>query len=410
VLHATGDALNPSVSAYSNAGSEADDWSMRVGDHHDGMDLYFIDDKGGYTERDTGRAVLVVNHESSADSYFLHPNGQTSGGSAGKKFTQFGDWDLGARPELEVLKEMNLHGVSVVEIRRVGQGWQVQVGSPLNRRITPMTPMRIAGPRVHINDVWAFTATRWETAGSMSRGTLNNCAMGRTPWGSYLTCEENWDRYFQFVGTATLSANETASRRRYGLPVATPAAGQRTAGGQGWHTVSASDDRFARWNLAPSGRNAEADFRNEANTFGFVVEIDPLNPNSTPVKRVAMGRLAHEGAVCSVPKAGQPLAFYMGCDSRNEYIYKFVSAAPWDPQDVGRGTTAGDKYLNEGRLFVAKFNADGQGDWIELSIADPRIAGYAPYRFANQADVFLNTRLAADAVGATKMDRPEWGP
>ncbi|MEI8265718.1 MAG: PhoX family phosphatase [Betaproteobacteria bacterium] len=409
VVHATGDALAAAVPAYSNAGLETDDWAQRVGDHHDGIDLFFIDDKGRYTEADSGRAVLVVNHESSADAYFLHPNGQTSAGAGGKKFTQFGDWDLGTRPQQEVIKEMNLHGVSIVEIRRVGQGWQVQIGSALNRRITPMTPMRIAGPRAHINDIWAFTTTRWETAGSMSRGTINNCAMGRTPWGSYLTCEENWDRYFQFAGTATLSANDAASRRRYGLPVAAPAAGQRTAGSQGWHTVSASDDRFARWNIAPMGRNAESDFRNEANTFGYVVEIDPLNPNSTPAKRVALGRLAHEGAVCCVPKPGQPLAFYMGCDARNEYIYKFISVAPWDPQDVGRGIAAGDKYLNEGRLYAARFNADGQGEWIELSFADPRISGYTPYKFANQADVYLNTRLAADAVGATKMDRPEWG-
>jgi uncharacterized protein len=113
--------------------------------------------------------------------------------------------------------------------------------------------------------------------------------------------------------------------------------------------------------------------------------------------------------VCSLPVVGRPLAFYMGCDSRNEYIYKFVSAANWDNADIGRGLAAGDKYLDEGRLYVAKFDADGSGSWIELTLADARISGYAAYTFANQADVLVNARLAADAVGATKMDRPEWG-
>ena len=410
VIHATGDSLDPKVAAYSNAGSETDDWSRRIGDHHDGMDLYFIDASGRYTERDTGRAVLVVNHESSADAHYMHPDGQTSNGVSGKKFTQFGDWDLGSRPELEVLKEINHHGVSVVEIERTREGWRMKADSPLNRRITAQTPMRVAGPRADIEDIRAQLVTRWDTSGSMSRGTLNNCGHGKTPWGTYLSCEENWAFYFQVAGAgAALSAREQASRRRYGVPAAAPAADRRTATGQGWHTASATDDRFARWNLAALGANAERDFRNEANTFGYNVEIDPLNPTSTPVKRAAMGRLAHEAAVCSIPVAGQPLAFYMGCDSRNEYIYKFVTAASWDPKDVGGGIAAGDKYLNEGKLYVARFGATGKGEWIELTVRDPRIANHGPFRFANQGEVFVHTRHAADAVGATKMDRPEWG-
>ena len=410
IIHATGDSLDPKVPAYSNAGTETDDWSRRIGDHHDGMDVYFIDANGRYTERDTGRAVLVVNHESSADAHYMHPNGQTSGGVSGKKFTQFGDWDLGARPELEVLKEINHHGVSIVEIVRTPQGWRMKADSALNRRVTAQTPMRIAGPRAHIEEIRAQMVTRWDTSGSMSRGTLNNCGHGKTPWGTYLACEENWAFYFQTTeGGAALSPKEIASRRRYGVASAPPAADRRTAISQGWHTVSATDDRFARWNLVPNGANAERDFRHEANTFGYNVEIDPLNPGSTPVKRVVMGRMAHEAAVCSLPVAGQPLAFYMGCDARNEYIYKFVSAALWDPKDIGGGIPAGDKYLNEGKLYAARFDASGKGEWIELTLRDPRIANYAPFRFANQGEVYVHTRLAADAVGATKMDRPEWG-
>jgi secreted PhoX family phosphatase len=410
VLHATGDALDSALSAYSNRGVESDDWSRRVGDHHDGMDIYYIDANGRYSEKETARAVLCVNHESSADSHFLHPNGQTSNQVSGKKFTQFGDWDLGARPQLEVLKEINLHGVSVVEIVKTPQGWRIQQDSPLNRRITPQTPVRISGPRAHIDQIRGFMTTRWDTAGAMSRGTLNNCGHGKTPWGTYLGCEENWAYYFHTTaGGAAISAKEAASLKRYGVAGLAPAAGVNKAAGQGWHTVSATDDRFARWNLAATGANAEKDFRNEANTFGFNVEIDPLAPNSTPAKRVAMGRFAHEAAVCGVPKVGEPLAFYMGCDSRNEYIYKFVSAAVWDPRDVGGGLIAGDKYLSEGKLYAARFDATGQGQWLELNFADPRIANHSAYKFANQADVYVNARFAADAVGATKMDRPEWG-
>ena len=410
VLHATGDALDSSLPAYSNVGAETDDWSRRIGDHHDGMDIYCIDANGRYSEKETGRAVLCVNHESSADAHFLHPNGQTSNKVSGKKFDQFGEWDLGSRPELEVLKEINLHGISVVEMVKTPQGWRIQQDSPLNLRITPQTPMRVSGPRAHIEQVRSFMVSRWDTAGAMTRGTLNNCGHGKTPWGTYLGCEENWAFYFQTTGAgAALSANEVASRKRYGVAAAAPAAGVTKAVSQGWYTVSATDDRFARWNLAALGANAEKDFRNEANTFGFIVELDPLAPNATPAKRTAMGRFAHEAAVCGVPKAGEPLAFYMGCDSRNEYIYKFVSTAVWDPRDVGGGMPAGDKYLSEGKLYVARFDATGQGEWMELTIADPRIANFAGYKFANQGDVLVNTRLAADAIGATKMDRPEWG-
>jgi secreted PhoX family phosphatase len=251
--------------------------------------------------------------------------------------------------------------------------------------------------------------TRWDPTGARARGTLNNCGHGKTPWGTYLACEENWAFYFQMTaGGQAVSPREAVARRRYGLPVAAPAAGQTRGNSQGWHTVSATDDRFARWNLATLGAQADRDFRHEAQTFGYNVEMDPLNPTSTPVKRVAMGRMAHEGAVCSLPKAGQPLAFYMGCDARNEYIYKFVSTAVWDPKDIGGGIAAGDKYLNEGTLYAAKFDADGRGQWIALDIKNPQIAHYAAFKFANQGEIYVHTRLAADAVGATKMDRPEW--
>jgi secreted PhoX family phosphatase len=421
VLHATGDRLFTTETAYSNLGTELDDWSRRVGDHHDGMDLFYIDAQNKYTTVDTGRAVLVVNHESSADAHFFHPNGQTSGGVGGKKFSQFsvtetptsGGWDLQARPQTEVLKEINHHGVSLVEIERVNGAWTVKLDSTFNRRVNPQTLVDITGPAAHIADIRSFMQTEFAPTGTISRGTLNNCGHGKTPWGTYLGCEENWATYFYMPpASVDVSTKIKASRARYGVMNAPlPATRTKGAPGQGWSTVAGGDDRFTRWNASAPGASAANDYRNEPNTFGYNLEIDPLSPTSRPAKRVAMGRFAHEAAVCSIPVAGQPLAFYMGCDSQNEYIYKFVTTAVWDPADVGRGMAAGDKYLNEGKLYVAKFNDNGTGVWLELNVTTVAAASpaYTTYTFDNQADVLVNARHAASAVGATRMDRPEWG-
>ena len=408
VVHATGDRLVSSLSAYSNKGLETDEWSMRVGDHHDGMEMVSFDANGKFSTGFTGRAVLVVNHESSADAHFFHPNGQTSGGVSGKKFNQFGGWDLGARPPLEALKEINHHGMSLVEINQSATGWTYKIDSLYNRRITGQTPMRIAGPAAHLSDIRTLMATKWDSTGATSRGTMNNCGTGQTPWGTVLSGEENWAAYFNMPkGANPVDAKIQASRQRYGVARTPIAPAATSAGTQGWFTASSSDDRFTRWDVAANGTTAADDFRNEPNTFGFNVEVDPLTAG-TPVKRVAMGRFAHESAAFSIPVVGKPLAVYMGCDSQNEYIYKFVTGANWDNKDIGAGLAAGDKYLNEGKLYVAKFNADGTGQWLELSFTDPKVSGYSTYTFANQADVYVNVRHAADALGATKMDRPEW--
>jgi uncharacterized protein len=421
VLHATGDRLFTTETAYSNVGTEADDWSRRVGDHHDGMDLFYIDGSGNYTTVDTGRAVLVVNHESSADAHFFHPAGQTSGAGTGLKFNQFGQWDGGVRPVAESLKEINHHGVSLVEVRKVAGVWTVQLDSAFNRRVTAQTVVNVTGPAAHIADIRTFMATAFDTSGQTARGTLNNCGHGKTPWGTYLACEENWAAYFNNAVGDTLPApganaawdKIVASRARYGVATTTygtVAGGRTNRSGQGWYTADTTNV-FTRWNVAPNGAAPVNDFRNEPNTFGYNLEIDPLRPNSVPAKRVAMGRFAHEAAVCGIPVAGQPLAFYMGCDSQNEYIYKFVSTAVWNPADIGGGMAAGDKYLNEGKLYVAKFNDTGLGEWLELNVTTVAAASpaYTAYTFDNQADVLVNARHAASAVGATRMDRPEWG-
>jgi secreted PhoX family phosphatase len=413
VLHATGDRLVSSIPAFSNQGIETDDWSQRVGDHHDGVEFFYIGSNGKYSTTDTGRAVLAMNHESSADAHFMHPKGQTSNGVNGKKFSQFGDWDLGTRPAdgLEALKEINHHGVSLVEVGKNSAGkWEYKVDSAYNRRVNAQTPVRITAPAAHLAAVKSFMVTAFDTTGSTSRGTLNNCGTGYTPWGTLLTCEENWAAYFHMPkGSTAVDAKLTASLQRYGVARAPLAATATVGSGQGWHTVSSTDNRFTRWDNSAVGASAAADFRNEPNTFGYIVEIDPMATTATPAKRTAMGRFAHEAAVFGKAVVGKPLAVYMGDDSRNEYIYKFVSAANWDDKDIGGGIAIGDKYLTEGKLYAAKFNADGSGQWLELSIADAKVSGYTGYAFANQGDVFVNARIAADAVGATKMDRPEWG-
>lgn len=417
VLHATGDTLNAAAATYSNAGTETgDSWEYRVGDHHDGMQLFYIDAANKATYAATTKAVIAMNHESSADAHFLNATGQTSGGVTGKKFSQFGDWDALARPGDEVLKEINLHGVSIVEVSLDvnGKPTGYNATSSLNRHITPQTVINVAGPAAHLADLKAMMVTLFDTTGATVRGTLNNCGHGATPWGTYLACEENWAAYFNIAtgATAPTDSKTLTSRTRYGVAKTAIAASATAAAGQGWYTpidLADTNSRFARWNVAAGGATAAADFRNEPNTFGYNVEIDPVNPSAVPSKRMAMGRFAHEACVCSIPVVGKPLAFYMGCDSRNEYIYKFVSTANWDAADIGGGMTAGDKYLNEGKLYVAKFASDGSGQWLELNFSNSSISGYTTFAFANQAEVLVHTRLAADAVGATKMDRPEWG-
>ncbi len=290
-----------------------------------------------------------------------------------------------------------------VEVRKGGSKWEYVPASAFNFRLTLNTEIEIAGPAR--GD--ALLVTRYSPNATLTRGTLNNCGTGKTPWGTLLTGEENWAGYFtRPTGDDAARGNDksVASLKRYGRPEA-------AASRHGWETGGAGD-LYARWINAKTGSSVDGsdDYRNEMNTMGYIVEVDAYDKTKKARKRTALGRFAHESAAFSKPVAGQPLAIYQGDDARNEYIYKFVSTAPWSAADAepANRLAAGDKYLDSGKLYVAKFNADGTGQWIELSITHPAIAGYAGYAFANQADVCVNSRLAADAVGATKMDRPEW--
>jgi secreted PhoX family phosphatase len=300
----------------------------------------------------------------------------------------------------EVQKEFRLHGVSVVEVSKVNGAFQVNLASTLNRRITTLTPMEISGPLRGHN----LLKTKYSPTGVMTRGTVNNCASGYTPWGTYLTCEENYAGYFKRTNTTGRSANELASEARNGVT--------STSGRERWSSiVDATTDDYARWDITITGASAANDYRNAANTYGFNVEIDPFAVTSTPKKRTAMGRFAHEGAWVGPVTVGKPVVFYMGCDSRNEYIYKFVSTALWVASDATLGMAGGDKYLDDGKLYVARFNSDFSGEWLELSnLAGTQAApSSTTFTFGDTSDVYLNTRLAADKKGATPMDRPEWG-
>jgi secreted PhoX family phosphatase len=269
--------------------------------------------------------------------------------------------------------------------------------------------MEISGPLRGHN----LLKTKYSPTGVMTRGTINNCASGYTPWGTYLTCEENYAGYFKRTNTTGRSANERASEVRNGVT--------STSGRERWSSiVDATTDDYARWDItrAAAGADPALDYSNAANTFGFNVEIDPFAPTSTPKKRTAMGRFAHEGAWVGPVTVGKPVVFYMGCDSVNEYIYKFVSTALWVASDANRGMAAGDKYLDDGKLYVARFNSDFSGEWLELSnLAGTQtftrtvnsVATTETFTFGDTSDAYLNTRLAADKKGATPMDRPEWG-
>ncbi|BEV11055.1 PhoX family phosphatase [Asticcacaulis sp. DW145] len=393
VLYRMGDPILSGVAAFANNGTDTN-FAGRAGDHHDGMAFFGLAATGNTRDANSStRGLLVMNHENITASY-LHANGPTAGA---------------ARLEAEAIKEIEAHGVSVVEVTQSGGAWTYVQGGALNRRITPNTPMALSGPAR--GD--AQLKTVYSTDGTGARGTINNCANGITAWGSYLTCEENWAGYFRRASgdNANRSAKSVVALNRYGLS-------QGAAGANNWATVTAANTadqwKFSKWNTTVDTTKAAdgtGDYRNEANQYGWVVEIDPYDANSVPRKRTALGRMGHEGAWPAPFVAGRKPVFYMGDDSRGEYFYKFVSATPWSAADANATDrlAIGDKYLDNGTLYVARFDATGQGVWLPLVFGTGVLtAANATYAFANQADVLINTRLAADVLGATKMDRPEW--
>lgn len=394
VLYAMGDPINQNVNAWNdNNIPTGPSFQFRSGDNHDGMHYFGMNASSlRFAENESNQGLLVMNHEY-INPTFLHQNGPTRDSN-------------NRRPEDEVIREVNAHGVSIIQIQKNNstQAVSINKNSIFNRRITASTIMEFADPAAGST----LLSTKFSPAGRATRGTLNNCGNGTTPWGTYLTCEENFDGYFTRTAaddTNRNNANETKALVRYRLRAG-------NASRYGWESATGqvdAQDMYDRWNITAVGTSAAMDYRNAANTFGWIVEIDPFDGRQNPVKRTALGRFAHEDCRHSRAIEGQNLAFYMGDDSQNEYIYKFVSDAKWDAKDVNGGYAAGDKYMNSGKLFVAKFNANGKGEWIELKFGTNGLdLNNTTYPFSSQADVLIYARLAADSVGATKMDRPEW--
>ncbi len=390
VIYALGDPLDKDTPAFRNDGSDQS-FERRAGDHHDGMEWFSLSANGRPSRTYAARGLLAVNHEATTDekltSFFIHADG-------GKASLP--------RPAAEADKEIAIHGLSVVEVQAAGGKWSYKQDSRFNRRITPDTEVELHGP-VRGSQ---HAVTRFSPDGTRARGTINNCGTGKTPWNTFVSGEENWFGYFnrgakddEVRGKGSI---EVLGLQRYGRNAGAPSR-------HGWETAGA-DDRFARWNISQTGASARDDYRNEMNTFGYVVEMDPYEPETKVRKRTALGRFAHESVSFAKPVSGEPIVAYMGDDARGEYIYKFVSDAKWDPRDANPGNrlAAGDKYLNKGTLFVARFKYDGSGEWIELSPRNPILAVNPGFEFKTDADVCVYTRLAADIVGATRMDRPEW--
>ena len=325
-----------------DASNSAAEQEAQFGMHHDGIHFYAQSATSG---------LLVMNHEYTDDG-LLHAGGMAP-------------WTAE-----KVRKAQAAHGVSICEVALQDGRWDVVRPSPWARRITARTPMAVSGPAAG----HALMQTAADPSGRRVLGTFNNCGSGITPWGTYLTCEENFVNYFK--GPDQPDAHQT----RWGLRKGDPA-------GYRWHEHDARFD---------AGRHP-----NELNRHGWVVEIDPHNPSSTPVKRTALGRAAHEGATVAVTRDGRAVV-YMGEDARFEYIYKFVSAG----RIQAGGAAANATLLDTGTLYVARFDADGRGRWIALTHGEGPLT--AANGFADQGEVLIKSRQASDRLGATKMDRPEW--
>ncbi|MEO1851284.1 MAG: PhoX family phosphatase, partial [Psychrobacter sp.] len=382
-----------------NREQSAESFEWRMGDNHDGM-WFFGKNGNAYDAKASENGLLVMNHEY-VNSEELSPFGYyvIEDKDAAPLFQR-------RRLASDVRREVNCHGVAVVEMKRRanGMGYEMVPNSKYNRRITSSTTAQLAGP-VAGSDL---VKTKFDPTGFQTRGINNNCGAGLSPWGTYLTTEENFLGVFARGQDASqLSASDNYGRERYGAPENSP--GSRYL----WHTPDAKDaiitDEFSRWDMTAVGASAADDYRNGFNTFGYITEIDPFDQNSTPQKRTAMGRFAHENCAYAPVKQGKPVVFYMGDDARGEYIYKFVSKAMWSNADIGGGLKAGDKYLNDGTLYVAIFNEDGSGEWKALVQGQNGLDAFnSALPFNSQDEVLVYARAAGDAAGATKMDRPEW--
>ena len=353
ILLRWGDAVLPGAPEFDPTKQTAEAQSKQFGYNNDYVGFIPLD---GSSEH----GLLVVNHEYT-NPHLMFP---------GLVKVVDGKIKQGALSKEQVDVEMAAHGGTIVEIRKVDGKWKVVTDGKYNRRITTNTPMEITGPAAGHDRL----KTSADATGTRAIGTLNNCAGGVTPWGTYIMAEENFHGYFS--GKLPEGHKEAANYKRYGVP----------EGGYEWGNF------YDRFDLSKEP--------NEPNRFGWIVEVDAMDPTSTPKKRTSLGRTKHEGAESIVAKNGK-VVFYLGDDERFDYVYKFVTEGTFNPND----RAANMNLLDKGTLHVAKFNEDGTMQWL------PLIHGQGPLTaengFASQADVLIECRRAGDVLGATKMDRPE---
>ena len=339
------------------ASGAADAQARQFGTNCDGLGLV------AFAE---GRALMCVNHETPAPDLMFPGWTQARSSRALLEFAA-------ANPGCVSYMQASV-GVSVVELERTDR-WQLRRASRFNRRITASTPMQLAGPAARHP---LFGVSQSDSPVTVN-GTFNNCAAGTTPWGTYLTAEENTDDFFGNLEQAELAPELAHAYLRFGA--------RRRESVYRWEAVN------ARFDVA---RNA-----GEPLKFGWIVEIDPLNTAAPIKKRTALGRFKHEGATTVLTSDGRA-AVYSGDDEAFEYFYKFVTAGKFDP---ARPESNRD-LLDSGTLYVAKLSADGSGEWLPLAWNEhPELV---PARgFHSQGDVVVRCREAADRVGATPLDRPE---
>ncbi|WP_108859339.1 PhoX family phosphatase [Ruegeria sp. Alg231-54] len=330
--------------------SDADGYDITDGGPVEKSDRIFGENTDGMeTFSFQGHELIAINHE--------YPNRKINLPAAQEGVPANAD---------DVLKLQNIQGVTVMEITEGPDGWSVVKDSPFNRRIHHNTPMKIVGPAAGHD----LLKTEADPTGTTSLGTMNNCGAGKTPWGTYLTCEENFNGYFGSSDeNATYDQKVADGFKRYGVKA------------ESWNGYELFDPRF------DTSKNP-----NEPHRAGWIVEIDPTKPDSTPVKHTGLGRFKHENAEVTLAADGR-VVVYMGDDERGEYLYKFVSNGTYQPG----GET--ESLLNDGTLYVAKFNDDMKGEWLALT---PETTGM------DEADIAVFTRMAASKAGGTTMDRPEW--
>ena len=310
---------------------------LAFGDNNDGMGLFNL----------SGHTVIAVNNEDINKNVF-YCNRQ----------------DLKPANADDIHKAKSAHGVTIMEIEQHNGIWSIVQDSPYNRRITADTPIAITGP-AQGHDLLKTAA---DPGAIRTLGTWSNCGSGRTPWNTYLSCEENFNDYFSSSDPAF---ELTPAFQRYGIGLSDK--------GYAW---ADADERFDIHKHP-----------NEPNRVGYVVEIDPSDPESVPKKRTALGRLKHENVAVVVAESNHVVA-YMGDDERGEYLYRFVSNDRYRPHQNN------SDLLDNGSLYVARFDLDGGGQWLELNSETTAMR--------SEAEICVHTRLAASRVAATTMDRPEW--